>query len=176
MKITMTAAIALLDEIGFHTCKTWDADRLAAKLNKLNDLLDGSEKIEENAAAFKKVLAANKAEDEITVTEPEEDEAPAKSKKSRKEEPEADEADEDEKPAKAAKKAKRGATSVAAINASFDGKGNWVTFAQVKKYVQKHGFPDIKDSRIRAHLYTLTKVKMVAKHDSDKGWCLTKSL
>lgn len=107
MKITRAAAETMLDELGFHTVKNWDDDRVAEKLNKLDKLLDGTETLDTDEAKknLKKVQAALEEKEKIVLlTEDKDDEKPAKKKDAdeddEKPKSKKDADDDDEKPAK----------------------------------------------------------------------------
>ena len=105
MKITRQKAVALLEAVGFKQIKTWNATRIAAKLNKLSKTVDEDYEIEDNEELNEllgEIREANENDDKIEVGEAKKStkastkKSSAKKSKAKKEEPEEDEEEEDD--------------------------------------------------------------------------------
>jgi outer membrane biosynthesis protein TonB len=105
MNITRDDAVALFSALGINTANKWNAKRMAAKLQKIDEMVDEDTTLDgDEEKTLAQVLVAIENEEEITVDAEEPKKPVAKGKvtkkPTKKEIPEKDEDEEDEEPKK----------------------------------------------------------------------------
>lgn len=160
MKVYRSMAVAIMVALGFKTAEKWPADKLAEKVNKLNEQVDADTKLDDAImqGELTKILKKIAAEQTVTIIPDVEEDAPAPAKPAKAPAKAAPAAEAEEAaPAKApAKPAKPTAAP---------GSGKTTTKAPKAAKEPRETIPGVRNSRSRPYLAGL----IIKKHTRDAG-------